>query len=133
MIEIASPMPRVPPVTTATLAISSSRLRFLFSCFSPSFSARRYSPFDTHGDAHAAADAERCQAFLGVAPGHFMEQRHQHPRARGADGMAQRNGAAIDVHLAGVPAEFLVHRAGLRRKGLIGLDQVEVFLLPAGL
>src|ERR1700682_198827 len=129
MMEIASPMPRVPPVTTATLAISSSLLRFLFS---PSFNARRYLPFNTHGDAHAAADAQRRQPLLGVTPAHLMKERHQHPRTRGADGMAECNGATIDVDLAGIPAQFLVHRTGLGGESLIGLDQIQILLLPAG-
>ena len=37
-----------------------------------------------------------------------------------------RDRAAIDVDLVGVPAQVLVDRAGLRREGLVGLDQVEV-------
>ena len=48
-------------------------------------------------------------------------------------GMAEGDGAAVDVDLAGVPAEVLVDGAGLRREGLVGLDQVEVVGLPAGL
>ena len=34
-----------------------------------------------HGNAHAAANTERGQAFLGIAFGHFMQQRHQNARA----------------------------------------------------
>src|SRR5229473_1217059 len=66
-----------------------------------------------HGDAHAAADAQRGEAFLGVAPRHLVEQRHQDAGAGCADRMPERDGAAIDVDLAGVPAEILVDRAGL--------------------
>src|SRR5262249_21625873 len=84
-------------------------------------------------DAHAAADAERSEALLGVALLHFVQQRHQHAGAGRADGMADRNRAAIDVDLAGVPAEVLVDRAGLRSEGLVGLDEVEVADIPAGL
>src|SRR5438309_9335239 len=116
--EIASPMPRVPPVTTATRAISSSLCSRLpcLSIFSTSFFrklARLELPLDAHGDAHAAADAERRQPLLGIAPGHLVEERDQHPRARGPDGMTERDRAAVHVDLARIPAEFLVDRAGL--------------------
>ena len=47
--------------------------------------------------------------------------------------MAERDRAAVDVDLAGVPAEVLVDRAGLRREGLVRLDQIEVLDLPARL
>jgi hypothetical protein len=42
--------------------------------------------------------------------------------------VTDRNRAAIDVDLGGIPAEVLVDRAGLRGEGLIGLDQIEDFL-----
>ena len=50
-----------------------------------------------------------------------------------ADRMAERDGAAVDVDLRGIPAEVLVDRAGLGGEGLVGLDQVEVVGRPAGL
>src|ERR1700760_3375847 len=90
-------------------------------------------PCDAHSNTHATADAQRGEALLGVALLHFVEKRHQHARAGGANGMADRDRAAIDVDLAGIPAEVLVDRAGLRRKSLVGLDQVEVADAPAGL
>src|SRR4051794_14316654 len=86
-----------------------------------------------HGDTHAAADAERREALLGIAPAHLVQQRCQHARAGSADRVTERNRAAVDVDLLGIPAEVLVHRAGLRGEGLIGLDQVEILDLPAGL
>ncbi|MCY1416646.1 hypothetical protein D9M71_321620 [compost metagenome] len=46
--------------------------------------------------------------------------------------MAKGDGAAVDVDLAGVPAEFLADRQGLCSKGFVGFDQVEVGQLPAG-
>ena len=62
-----------------------------------------------------------------------IQQRGQHARAGRADRMADRDRAAVDVDLAGVPAEVLVDRAGLRGERLVGLDQIEVLGLPAGL
>ena len=71
--------------------------------------------------------------LLGVAAAHLVQQRHQHAAARRADRVADRDGAAVDVDLAGVPAHLLVDRAGLRRERLVDLHQVEVLRLPAGL
>src|SRR5215212_188062 len=50
---------------------------------------------EAHGDAHAAADAQGGEALLGVALLHLVEKRDQHPRAGSADGMADRDGAAV--------------------------------------
>src|ERR1019366_5656476 len=86
---------------------------------------------NAHGDAHAAADAQRSEALLGIALLHFMQQRHQHAPPGCADWMAERASHAVDVALGGIPAEVLVDRAGLRREGFIGLDQVEIADLPA--
>src|SRR5262245_8319877 len=85
---------------------------------------------DAHGDAHAAADAQSGKAFLGVALLHLIEQRHQDARAGGADRMAERDRAAIDVDLAGVPAQILVDCAGLRRERLVGFYEVKILDSP---
>src|SRR5664279_6296794 len=86
---------------------------------------------DAHRDAHPTADAQRGEALLGVALLHFVNQRRQDARAGGPDGVTDRDGAAIDVDLGGVPAEILVDRAGLRGKRLVGLDQIEIAAAPA--
>src|SRR6185437_6915520 len=78
-------------------------------------------PLHAHGNAHAAADAERCEALLGVALLHLVEQRRQDARAGCADRMADGDGAAIDVDLGGIPGEILVDGAGLRGEGLVDL------------
>src|SRR5947208_3566330 len=88
---------------------------------------------DAHGNTHAAADAQRGETLPGIAALHLEQQRIEHARARGADGVADGDGAAVDVDLVGIPAEPLVDGAGLRREGLVGLDQVEVLDGPAGL
>src|ERR1700745_1325852 len=98
-------MPRVPPVTNATRVMSNSPLgNGSVAC-------------DAHRDAHAAADAQRGEALLGIALLHLVQQRDQHARAGRADRMTDRDGAAVDVDLTGIPAEVLVPGAGLRRKG----------------
>src|ERR1700744_6521287 len=68
---------------------------------------------EAHGDAHAAADAERGEALLGIALLHFVQQRDQHARAGCTDRMTDRDRAAIDVDLGGIPAQVLVDGAGL--------------------
>src|SRR5215207_3228991 len=83
--------------------------------------ARSWLPLDAHGDAHAAADAEGGEAALRIALLHFVEEGDEDPCPGGADRMAERDRAAIDVDDLGVPAEVLVDRAGLRREGLVGL------------
>ena len=56
-------------------------------------------PFDGERDAVAAAEAERRDAALQVAPLQRVEQRRQHARAARADRVAERDGAAVDVDL----------------------------------
>src|SRR5262245_10404122 len=88
-------------------------------------------PLDAHGDGHAAADAERGKTLLGIALLHLVQQRDEHACAGSTDRMADGDGAAIDVDLAGVPGEVLVHCQGLCGESLIGLDQVEIADVPA--
>src|SRR5215212_6600488 len=90
-------------------------------------------PCNAHGDTHATTDAERRKALFGVAFLHLVKERHQYARAGGADGMPDRDRATIDVDLGSIPAEVLVDGAGLRRERLIGLDQIEIADVPAGL
>src|SRR6516165_2601212 len=112
-----------------SVAFRGSIIRSLVSVFA-SNPRLRSSPLHAHGDAHAAADAERGEAFLGVALFHLMEQRDEDACAGGADRVAERDCTAIDVDLARVPAEILVDRAGLGRESLVRFDEVEVLDLP---
>src|SRR3954467_12447899 len=88
---------------------------------------------DAHGDSHAAADAQSGEALLGIALLHFVQQRDQHAGAGSADRVADRDRAAIDVDLGRIPAEVLVDRTSLGCERLVGLDQIEVADVPAGL
>src|ERR1043165_855276 len=90
------------------------------------------SALDAHRDAHAAADAQARDALLRVALAHLVEQRDEDAAARGADRVADRDGAAVDVDLARVPAHLVVDGARLRREGFVDLEEVEVLRLPAG-
>src|SRR6476661_2349437 len=104
---MAAPIPRVPPVTTATRAMMFPRL--VDGRVAPVFTQtetravrRRRAvlkrlPFDAERDAHAAADAESGEALLGAAALHFMQQRREHARAGRADRVTDRDGAAVDV------------------------------------
>src|SRR6266403_69221 len=106
-----------------------------FAVLSPSYdSTISYSvAFDAHRNSHAAADAQRRQALLGVTLLHFVEQRHQNARARCADRMTERDRPAINVDPVRIPAEIPVDRAGLRGKRLVGLDEIEILGRPASL
>src|SRR5215471_2844010 len=113
---MASPRPPMPPVTSAT--------RFLLSAIASSWTRwsmplqRKTLALDRQRHAHAATDAQRREPFLRVAPRHLIEQRDQHAAARRADRMTERDGAAVDVDAARIPAHLLVDRASLRRERL---------------
>src|SRR5450631_4551004 len=79
-------------------ATTLSRTRNLPS--SPSFGggvASVHDPLDGDGRGFAAADAERGDATFQVVRRERMQQRHDQPCAGGADRVAERAGAAIDV------------------------------------
>src|SRR3954462_5260052 len=146
-LEMAAPMPRLPPVTNATRAMvfpptddeangSGEPLTGGQPCVkgaSLRLANRQFLALHAKSDAHAAADAERREALLGVALLHFVQERHQHPRAGGPDRVANGDRTAIDVHDVLVPAHVLVDRESLGGEGLVGLDEVKVGDLPAGL
>src|ERR1700676_757863 len=123
---MAAPIPRVPPVTNATRGMTIlPDFFFLLPVGGKKAPTHRLrSPLHAHRDAHAAADAQRGESLFRVALLHLVEQRHQHAGAGRADRMADGDRAAIDVDLAGIPAEVLVYRAGLRRKRLVGFDEI---------
>ena len=86
------------------------------------------------GNAHAAADAQGGQAALGLGPLlHLVQQGDDDTSAGSAHGVAQSDGAAVDVDLAHVKVQLAGHGDGLGGKGLVGLDQVDVVDGDAGL
>ena len=86
------------------------------------------------GNAHAAADAQRSQTTLDLGTLlHLMQQGDDDTSAGSAHGVAQRDGAAVDVDLAHVEVQLTGHSDGLSGKGLVGLDQVDVVDGQAGL
>ena len=62
-----------------------------------------------------------------------MEQGDDDAGAGAADGVADGDGAAVDVELAQVEAQLTAHGHGLSGKGLVGLDEVDVVDGHAGL
>lgn len=91
------------------------------------------SPLDAEGDPHTASDAKGGEAFAEVVALKLMQQGDQDARARCANGMAQGNCTAADIDDVGVPAHARIDCAGLRGKGLIGLNAIKVLDRPAGL
>ena len=87
---------------------------------------------DAHGDAHAAADAQGGQALLGVARCISCKQRGEDARARGADGVADGDGAAVDVDLAGVqPSSLLTASAWAAKASLASIRSRSATFQPA--
>ena len=64
---------------------------------------RSEAALDRERDGLAAAQAERRDSASQTAILQRIEQRRQHARARGAERVSQRDGAAIDVDLVPVP------------------------------
>ena len=60
--------------------------------------------FKDAGRALASAHAHRDHAVAGVAALHFAEDSRGEFRARAAEGMAERDGAAVDVDDRGIEA-----------------------------
>ena len=87
--------------------------------------------------AHAAADAHGDDAAFGLAAFDLVEELGRQLGARGAQGMAQGDGAAVGVDVA-LPVALLdpdgpARRDGLGGEGLVDLEQVDVLrrLRPA--
>ena len=55
-----------------------------------------------------------------------MEQRHRDSRPGAADGMAERDGAAVDVESLAIKMQLAIAGQHLRRKGFIEFNQIEV-------
>src|SRR5437764_3179235 len=84
------------------------------------------------GAALPAADAHGHHAPLGFAPTALLQNVAGEPRAGHAEGMADRNRAAVDVVLVGIDAELIARIETLAGKGLIELPQIDVVDLHAG-
>src|SRR5215471_9898794 len=74
-------------------------------------------PLNRDRGGFAAADAERGHAALEVLRLQRVQQRHDQPRAGGADGVAKRAGAAVDVQFLPWNTEVLLSGHRHHRKG----------------
>jgi len=85
---------------------------------------------NTKGNALAATDAERSDTALRIARFHRRQQRHQHAGAGGADRMAQRTGAAIDVDIVERDAQFAHRDQRHHGERFIDFPEIDVTHLP---
>src|SRR5690606_5215499 len=142
---MAAPIPRDPPVTSATLDIAllplagnqaaggCMRLPFdLLSLPDPEPVRALAHPFHAHGHAHAASDAQGRKPLPCAAALHLEDNRVENARAQSPDRTADGNGADVDFDDFGVPAHVLVDGASLRGKGFVGLDEIQIVHAPAG-
>src|SRR5688572_188506 len=84
------------------------------------------SSFDRQSYSIAAAEAERGDAAFEIPLLQGIDQRGQDARAAGADRVAERDGAAIDVHSGRVDPELLDHREQLDREGFVDLEEIHI-------
>ena len=75
--------------------------------------------------------ARRCRGAAAALQ--RVQQRRQHARAARADRVAERDGAAVDVHPCRIDAELVDHRDRLHRERFVDLEEVDVGQLPADL
>src|SRR6516165_1538075 len=110
-------MPRVPPVTSATRAMISSLRHHRRQTASvggrkPPLSVLHHptsvllcpiSIFPRTSRCPCRRRCTRWRGLFGVPLLHLVEQSHQHAGTRRADRMSDRDSAAVDIHLVGIP------------------------------
>src|SRR5581483_6758187 len=72
------------------------------------------------------ADAHRRDSVAAAAPAQLVQERHGQPRTAHAERVADRDRAAVHVHLLLVDAELAHDRDRLRRERLVQLDEIDV-------
>src|SRR5579864_2955036 len=72
-------------------------------------------PLNRERDGVAAAEAQRGDAAMHVAPLHFVQQSRQNPRAGSADGMPNGHGPAVHIYFRQVEVQLARH--GERGRG----------------
>ena len=85
-----------------------------------------------HGNPHAPADAERRDANAAASRAQRVDERREHARATGTNGMAERDRAATRVHERGVEAQLAQHRHGLRGERFVQLEQMHLTRVEPG-
>src|SRR4051794_36838499 len=84
------------------------------------------SPGDRERHRVAAAEAERCEATLEIAILQSVQQRGEHARATRADGMTERDRAAVHVDAIPIPLQTGAVGERLRRERFVRFDQIVV-------
>ena len=87
--------------------------------------ARALCDLEQAGRAHAAADAHRADNEPGAAPLPFDQRVPDHARPRHAVGMADRDGAAVDIEPFLRDPEPVAAIDDLAGEGLVQLPQVD--------
>src|SRR5450631_3219730 len=87
--------------------------------------------FKQPGAALAAADAHGDDAPFGLAPAALLQDVAGQPRAGHAEGMADRDRAAVDVVLVGIDAELVARIQALAGEGLVEFPQIDIPHLEA--
>src|SRR6476620_9623074 len=77
---------------------------------------------DRDGGGFAATNAQRRDPAPEISRFECLQQRDDQARAGGADRMAERAGAAIDVELVSIDAEVALRRHRDDRKRLVDLE-----------
>ena len=72
--------------------------------------------FEDAGGAHAAADAHRHEAVAGAAAAHLVDERRRQLGAGAAEGVAERDRAAVDVEAIRVDRQLLADTRALARR-----------------
>ena len=74
---------------------------------------------------------QRRDPAMHVAADHFVDERYQHARAAGADGMSDGDGSSINVYFVGIEIEFLHHSQCLHRERFVQFVEIDIFGLPS--
>src|SRR5438046_2298315 len=67
-------------------------------------------------------DAQRRQPVAAAPPAELVQKRHDKARAGHPEGVAERDRAAVDVHLFGIQPQLTDDYEALRGEGLVQLD-----------
>src|SRR5450432_532350 len=78
----------------------------------------------------AATDAQRRDTAPEIFRLERMQQRNDQARAGGADGMAERTGAAVDIEFVSVNAEVALCRHRHHGERLVDLEQIDIADAP---
>src|SRR5215470_1609088 len=127
---VAAPSPEAPPVTIAACPFMS-----MSSCpmsVDPLGGRSSVRVLDQQRDALAAADAGRGDAVAQLGALELAGERDREPHAGGAQGVPDRDRAAVDVELALVETELARAGHDLCSERLVDLEAVDVGELQAG-